>query len=257
MGHERIGKLPRTQRWIQVVEELEGVADDPSRAVHVANQTLQNVRQRFERIEIDGGVAAALQYLIALGHAARSSSEKPPNLPDLSTDPSAARLSVFLSQWVDEHRDSLEYAEIAKQAASDAIAQWTRVDSPQEELFPRGVTAAARWGESANGSGFSEIARCFFARFTARYLRYFLDREASASVQTIEQRNRFDRDLGSAIEAVSRHAFETSKITQSFAAGWYNNHARDSLPSERAMRGFLRLAFQKIREELGREAAAE
>ena len=56
------------------------------------------------------------------------------------------------------------------------------------------------------------------------------------------------------IDAVSDHAFETARIAQSFAAGWYNNHAREEMPSNAEIEQFLDRAFSKIREELMRES---
>jgi hypothetical protein len=98
------------------------------------------------------------------------------------------------------------------------------------------------------------VARIFFAKFTERYLRYFLEREASAELPSLEAREKFSQQLSAHVDAVSQHAFETSKIAQSFAAGWFNNHARNAHPSEREIEGFLGLSFGKLQEELQREA---
>lgn len=256
MGHERVGRLPRSERWVTVVEGIETATEDPNAAAELANATLRNVRGRLERIENDSGVAAAVQYLIALSH-----SEAPEvdglELPDLTETPSAARLALSLCRWVDSNLGEPEYAELAKQAGADTIAHWSDRERSQVDLFPERFDLEHRWREAATGGGFSEVAREFFARFTERYLRYFLDREASASVKTITARDQFDRNISRHVDAVARHAFETSKITQSFAAGWYNRYAAEELPSARQIRGFLRLAFQKIREELRRELEAE
>jgi len=54
--------------------------------------------------------------------------------------------------------------------------------------------------------------------------------------------------------AIADHAFETSKIMQSFAAGWFNKHAVSSPPSETEVTNFLRISFDKMREEFRREA---
>ncbi|MGB8472696.1 MAG: hypothetical protein WCE61_01275, partial [Candidatus Acidiferrum sp.] len=62
--------------------------------------------------------------------------------------------------------------------------------------------------------------------------------------------------LRSNIDGASRHAFETAKITQSFAAGWFNRHVRGgSNPTDAEIRGFLAIAFGKMREDLRRETA--
>jgi hypothetical protein len=93
----------------------------------------------------------------------------------------------------------------------------------------------------------------FFAKFTERYLNYFLEREASAVSKTIEQRELLQKQLRDQIDTVSRHAFETAKIAQSFAAGWYNRHAKEKVPPDDEIAGFLAIAFGKLREDLRRE----
>lgn len=256
MGHERVGRLPRSARWINVIESLTAAAADDRATIKVANATLQNVRHRLDRIERDGGVVAAVEYLVALAHAASGRPSAAVKVPALEAHPSPARLVQGLSSWVDANRDSLEYAEIAKQAAADTIGRWSNPHLRQKDLFPDDIDMRHRWQQASTGGGFSELARHFFASFTERYLRYFLDREASAAIGSLQARQRFELNLANQVDAVAKHAFETGRITQSFAAGWYNLYARDEVPSSRRLKGFLRLAFQKIREELAREATA-
>jgi hypothetical protein len=45
-----------------------------------------------------------------------------------------------------------------------------------------------------------------------------------------------------------------AKLTQSFAAGWYNKYAVNSLPDNKQVEAFLRMSFGKLREEFRREA---
>ena len=59
--------------------------------------------------------------------------------------------------------------------------------------------------------------------------------------------------LRATVDGVSRHAFETSRITQSYAAGWFQKHAKEGMPSEGQIQKFLSFALHKIREELRRE----
>jgi hypothetical protein len=238
-----------------VVADIPSASLDPDVTARLANATLQNVRSRFSRIEDDSGVRSAFTYLLALAARARSP-EGPLDVPvpDLRDNPAPARLAAAMAAWVDQARGSPEHAEIAKQAAADVIADWSAQSSSQQEFFER-EGLQPRWLKAAEGAGFSEVARRFFASFTERYLSYFLDREASASVDSVSGRQAFARNLHQRVDDVSRYAFDTSKITQSFAAGWYNKHARRELPNARQVRSFLRLAFQKVREELARESA--
>lgn len=256
MGHERVGTLPKTQKWRALVGQIAdfNVPDTTTTAPDIAGQTIQNVRSRFRNAHNDSGINAAFEFLVILAVAARSGNprgmllENGIEIPDELTALSFAKAA---SRWIARNQDSLEYGKIARGAASDAIASWHyRNRTTQEKLFEFTDNSFDVWRNASNGSGFCELARFFFASFTKRYLSYFLEREASAVLPNID-----DRDLLG--EQLEKHAFETARITQAFAAGWFNNHAREAIPDREAIRDFLWLAFGKISEELLREGLKE
>lgn len=253
MGHERVGLLPRSRRWREVVRLIGQSIGPGDQLPELAATTIENVRGRFHRIHLDPGVKAALGYLLALATPAaiRQTADSPQ--PNLEENPSPLRLAIELRAWVGQHDGSPEYSVLATRAAADAIAAWTRQQKEQPALFRGSDDATEVWRSAQNARGFCEVSRTFLAKFTERYLNYFLEREASAVLPTIQERDLFATELRDHIDLVSRHAFETSKIAQSFAAGWYNNHARHAFPSDREIERFLATAFGKVREELLRE----
>jgi len=256
MGHERLGCLPRTRRWRAIVEEIASSQQGDEKSIaDLARRTLENVEDRFARIHKDKGVQAAFGYLVALAssHLPRKAGLASPGI-QLSENPSPIRIAKQLNDWIRRHGDSMEYAEVASRAGADAIADWTKTQTQQGTLFDDTISAKSVWTESASAGGFCQVAKSFFAHFTERYIRYFLEREASSQMASVAAREDLSRRLHEHVSDVSKHAFETSKITQSFAAGWYNNHARDSRPSDREVEGFLAIAFGKLSEELRREA---
>jgi len=260
MGHERIGRLPRTVVWRQIVGALKTAASGTdAEIVRVAALTINQVRTRFRAIHNDTGVQAAFGFLVAIardqlptciGRAA----------PEISFPSEAAplRLAVAVNEWVNANAQSLEYAELAKRAAAETLAEWHRDKTRQIGLFASSPSISSReaWLAASSGAGFSELSRLFLSRFTERYLRYFLEREASSVIRNIEEREKFTERLHDSINLISQHAFETSRIAQSFAAGWYNKYARNQTPPNTRLSGFLRVAFGKIQEELRREAAS-
>lgn len=259
MGHERIGLLPKSLRWRQLVQRIADFGSSGTPVTDIAAKTLDNVRSRYERIPQDTGVRAAFEFLVALAIASRSPEPRSEleavgiNLPPNPTPLSVAKA---LHEWVQERRQSPEYAEIAQGAAVDAVGAWfDQHRDTQQPLFEPSDEAFEVWRKAGNGAGFCELARLFFANMTSRYLSYFLDREASAVLSTIGERDDFQAELQSQVDSISQHAFETSKITQSFAAGWFNRYAREGAPSESEVDYFLKQAFGKIREELLREGA--
>jgi hypothetical protein len=239
------------------VQQIAAAADTPDIVPALATATLLKVRQRFARIHADSGFQAAFGFVLGLA-SPQSQSQAPEDLApviDLSTDPSPLRLTAHLRAWVDAHADSPEYAELGKRAAADVITFWSTEQSRQGDLFGSEEGARHLWSTARNAGAFSDLCRVFFGKFTERYLKYFLDREASAQLPTIEARQRFAADLERHVDELARHAFETTKITQSFAAGWYNKYARDSRPSPDVVLAFLEFAMGKLRQELLRESS--
>jgi hypothetical protein len=258
MGHERIGRLPRTVAWRQIVEALKTAGSGTEADVsQVAAKTIQQVRHRFQSIHKDSGVQAAFGFLVAIARAEEPTAigRAAPDIP-LPSEAPPLRLAVALNNWVDKHAQSLEYAELAKRAAGEVLAGWHREKTRQLGLFAHAPSDSSRdaWLAASSGAGFSEVSRLFFAHFTERYLRYFLDREASSVTASIEQRELLTERLHRSVDLISRHAFETARIAQSFAAGWYNKHARTQTPTNARLSTFLRIAFGKLREELRRES---
>lgn len=256
MGHERTGALPKTKKWLAVVGEIEEFSGSEAESLRIAVSTLENVESRFQSIEQDRGVNAAFKFLTALAVKAGQGSARAADVPGLQlpSDFSPFALARSLHEWLSKHRDSLEYAELAERAVNDALVGWHVEHSRQPTLFQTEPENVEIWRKAGTAGGFCELARLFFAKFTERYLNYFLEREASSSTDSIERRDLLKKQLAQHVDSVSQHAFETAKITQSFAAGWYNNHAKDSFPDDNEILRFLRIAFGKLREDLRRES---
>lgn len=259
MGHERVGHLPKTLRWRELVRRIADFDSSATGVSDIAGQTLDNVRSRYESIPQDAGVRAAFEFLVALAIASRSPQPcSELELVGISIPPNPTPLSIAraLHEWVQERRQSPEYAQIAQGAAVDAVGRWfDQHRDTQQPLFEPSDEAFEVWRKVSNGAGFCELARLFFANMTSRYLSYFLDREASTALDNIGRREEFQDQLHGHVDSISQHAFETAKITQSFAAGWFNRYAKDGLPSESEVDHFLETAFGKIRGELLREGS--
>ena len=72
MGHERVGALPHTKRWRDVIGQLAESSGSPEDVAAIANDTLENVRVQLRKIHSDDGVVAAFQFLVALTRSASS-----------------------------------------------------------------------------------------------------------------------------------------------------------------------------------------
>src|SRR5438552_14583683 len=66
MGHERVGALPKTKPWQRVVKNIAAFDGNETQSRKIANQTLDNVRSKFESIQQDPNVREAFRFLTEL-----------------------------------------------------------------------------------------------------------------------------------------------------------------------------------------------
>lgn len=226
MGHERVGTLPKTQRWRVIVQQIGSASSADFDPAPLAEQTLRNVRDRFRRIDGDEGTQAAFRFLVSLAVASRKPDD--PQFAELlgaaAEKATPLKLAAALRRYTADANKVPEYSDIAESAAIDALAGWYESNRPQTlSLFDSFNTPQAAWHRAGNGAGFCELSRLFFTGFVQRHLNYFLEREASSVLGNVEARNHFQAQIEAHVQEVSQHAFETSKITQSWAAGWFAN----------------------------------
>lgn len=261
MGHERIGYLPRSKKWSSIVEDIGSYSTNNDNIAQIAQSTTRNVRTRFNRIGNDEGVIAAFKFIILLSQSTKQSnpynflSDYEINLP--------ANFNIFdlaqsVQDFISKNESSKEYATFAKQSMIDAISEWSKKNQLQQYLvFNENSSPFEIWRKASTGAGFCELSRTFFSSFTERYLKYFLEREASYQINNLFDRVNFNNQLEKHIDLISKHAFETSKIAQSFSAGWYNKNTKKGLPADETIRGFLSFTFQKLNSELLKEEKGE
>ena len=260
MGHERVGALPRSKRWLDVVQGIAEASSVDGDVQGLANATLRNVRKQLLEVPADTGFVASFEFLLGLALSADPRGDKAPLgrlAIDLDANPSPLKLARALAEYVADKRQSTEYAEIARKAATDVIAAWTGEQTRQLTITGDHERSSEVWRKASDGRGFCEVSRLFFGKFVERYLNYFIGREASGYLATTEDRERLARRLAEHVDGVSHHAFETSKITQSFAAGWFNRYAAEGMPKAEEISGFLSHAVGKLREEMLRQESPQ
>lgn len=259
MGHERVGALPKSKQWRQVVHGLSSLASHPGRVDAVAVDTLGLVRDRFRALQNDASVQSSFAFLVRLAVAARNG-----GVPALvgSTKTQAEVAPIVVAMALKRHValsiDNIEHGALSQEAAVDAVAKWhaARKEGGQDSLF-EGDLADDPWGTLGGGAGFCELSRQYFASLTERYLNYFLEREAASALGNIQTRQAVHDELRAHVDTVSQHAFETALITQSFAAGWFTANAVDGVPTDDQIGRFVAHAMGKMRGEFNREVSKD
>jgi hypothetical protein len=252
MGHVRLGVLPKSRKWRQVVDELRlgaGVGEIAGLAAEAAETSLQAAAG-------DPAFLHSFWLLTQIPLAARGAvfAEDLGRLGINITDPSSlmgvtAAISAAIDHYAREHGGRTDLGEMAQMAAVESLTATVAPTLPS--LFgpsPEEVQRAI--GRFAGGDRFSALAREFFARLTQRTLDYYLSRELSNHIGAGERFSN-DRERSQFDQALDRHCREASRIVEEFAGGWYgkNVYQGDGLTPD-DVRRFAPVAFKKIRSEL-------
>lgn len=258
MGHIRLGVLPRSKKWRQVVEELKRGGD----VVEIAGASAEAAESALSRAAYDPALGDVLWLLTHIPLAARGpdyaedlrslglGSHEPASLFDLT-----AAIADTLDQRACISGGRTDLGEMAALALMESLT--TAVEPQLPSLFePTADELRAALGRLAGGDRFARLARDFFSRLTYRCLDYYLSRELANHVGSGARfandgaRTRFD-------DALARHCFEASKIVEAFAGGWYgkNVYQGEELTKVK-VEAFARYAFRKLKAELGKRRDA-
>jgi hypothetical protein len=253
MGHIRLGNLPKTKKWNQVVHLIAAGAD----VDRVAAASADAAERGLERASHDEGLGHAFWLLTQIPQAARQ-----PNFSErlwelgftgLSSKPTLFEIVAAFTRAVDGHvRDRgkrTDLGEMAQHAAAETLASLAGQELPS--LFgPTPTDVQQALAKLGTSDRFSIVARYFFSRLTNRSLTYFLSRELSKHVgpnkrfATIGDHSDFNA-------ALDLHCREASRIIKEFAGGWYGKTLQQEKRISRNEAGkFAHIAFKKLRAEL-------
>src|SRR5262249_39039374 len=185
MGHIRLGVLPKTQKWNQVVSLIASGAD----VDRIAAASADAAEHGLERASQDEGLAHAFWLLTQIPQAARhpNFSERlwELGLTGLSSRPTLFEIVAAFTSAVDRHvrerGKRTDLGEMAQHAASETLTLLAGHDLPS--LFAPSASDVQRsLAKLGTSDRFSVVARDFFSRLTSRSLSYFLSRELSKQV---------------------------------------------------------------------------
>ena len=252
MGHIRLGTLPKTQKWNQVVNLIAGGAD----VERIAAASADAAEHGLERASQDEGLAHAFWLLTQIPQAARQ-----PNYLErlwelgltVSSKPTLLEIVAAFTRAVDGHvRGSgkrSDLGEMAQHSASETLASLAGRELPS--LFgPTATDVQQALAKLGTSDRFSIVARDFFSRLTSRSLGYFLSRELSKHVGPNKRFAEVSEHSGFNA-ALDVHCREASRIIKEFSGGWYGKTLQqEKTITQVQARNFAHIAFKKLRSEL-------
>jgi hypothetical protein len=267
MGHTRLGKIPTTKAWREVVRAFTdaGHGREPlsysAEVARIASSTMEAAAGAMRAARNDGGISHTFFLLTQLALAARRK-----ELGDalaaigirLPKNASAFDLTIEVHRVVDEHFMRLgqksDLAEMGQLALGETLASYFR-SRPRDLFASAGDQLHSDLHALGGQSVFGEVSRKFFANLMTRMLGFYLSkivRPASDHklVANVEGLTRFNEEL-------KQHSFQRSLVVHEFAAKWFSKTEFQRGIDERNARRFVSYACKKIEIEFMRGAAGE
>ena len=251
MGHIRLGRLPATKRWQQVVSLLARSAP----LERIAGASAEAAENSLAQANRDPALLRSFWLLTQIPLAARSP-DFPASLRSLGLEVSGSpslmetisAFSAAIDEYVDQRGGRTDLGELAQHAAADSLAAMGGAELPS--LFGATPEDARRAiGKLAAPARFARLARDFLARLTHRHLDYYLSRELSnhvgpgQGISSIDAHSTFN-------SALEQHCREASRIVEAFAGGWFSKKTFEGGISPEKAHDFLFVALRKISREL-------
>ena len=254
MGHIRLGRLPRSQNWQQLIDLLGAPAPE---VPTVAVATARGANQQLRRLRNDPSLGYCFWLLARLGSAARRPDFTESLAPlGLQADPTDS-VPGFIAQVGERARTELErypgsgpFGELASLALRRALTE--TVGTEGRSLFGSTLEDLERaFRRHAGPTAFGELSQRFFGDFLARTLRFYVDKELllhvgpDQGIRNLAESDAFLTDL-------DRYARQSARIVEDFAADWYRKHdwqAEGAISHDEAQ-AFVAHALTKLRGEL-------
>ena len=269
LGHTRLGPLPKSRSWNQVVETLTGsrlrefpVSSSASRVNTIAAQTLKAARTTLAKASDDAGVRYTFYLLTQLVLASRH--------PDwrvalnehaivLSDQSSVFDLTSEMQGAIDRYVGgtavgATDLSEMAQQAAGEALTGLLAAHTPGMfgDADSKDLMNALR--ALSTKKGFGQLGQRFFARFVARFLNFHLSRATAAGLGAPRLQNL--GDIGEFNEALITHCEESARIVRDFCGDWYSKTEFEQGIDLANSSRFLAIAVKKLRSELQHQGSS-
>lgn len=254
MGHIRLGELPRTGYWRDVINTLD-LTNDPAT---IASKTLKAAHKGIDFAKHDIGVANVIYLFMKTVWASKAKYfDKALQAIGIHVSQQAGLVDIVgeFDRTTDKilrrspHRSDL--AEMARYSAVDTLNEiclqqtadlfGADIINTQQSLKP--YTQAKKFGQ---------IGKRFFGKFLYRFLDYHLSRELADHIGAGKQ-YRTLQDCGKFKAAMEKHCNEIALIIRDFSGGWPSvTEFRGGINAENVRTRFVPTAFNKIWSELER-----
>jgi hypothetical protein len=276
MGHIRLGSIPKTQSWRDVVAAVAGAAggrpeighspsattpiitgeplSDRVRVAEIARLTLAAAHAGLDRAANDAGVRRTFYLLTQIALASRSvdwQTALRAHGIELGEQDGIFDLAAKFQRAVDAHimltGHPSDASDFAQRAAGDALCVLGQ-DQATTLFGDSGESLRLAVRSLSSRDGFGRLSQTFFGQFVARFLNFYLSRITASQVghshvSSINEISRFNASL-------TLHCVQSAAIVRDFAAQWYSKTEWGPGIGETNAGGFVAVALNKLKAEL-------
>lgn len=255
MGHIRIARLPKVRGWKEVISLLSTENSSPA---DISGATARAAKEYFGKIKTDPSLVFTYWLLTQITYKARTVDfanelcniglnigEVTSALDFLSNIANFSRVQIKL------RGESFPLSEFAQLSLREVLTE--TIGQHSKSLFgttKEDIRLACR--RYSNPNQFAKLARLYFSKITNRILQFFVSKE---SPNQVGKGRKFEdvselADFNSALEG---YCYQSAKIVEVFAGGWYSKRNWQGEISESDAQGFVAVAMKKLRTEIARE----
>ena len=256
MGHIRVGTLPATRRW----EDVIGLITEGAEASRVAEAVTHAWEQAFNAVRSDAGFREAVWLLMQIGVAGKSR-DPTAHLSSVGVEVTGAAsvvevamaLSAAMERRLAAARQRSDFGELAQRALVSAVTGQLQQSMPTL-LEPTAEDVGGAVKKCGKEKAFGQLSRDFFARMTNECLNYFLSKTLPAQVGE-GRRFATTGQLAGFEQAMRTHCSEAAEIVETYSSGWFSKqlYQEGKITRDSAER-FGWFGLEKMRGELAERA---
>jgi hypothetical protein len=250
MGHVRVGRLPKTGLWKNVVELLTTTTDDIG---VIADTTAKAAQLRIRQLRNDASFAYCFWLLTRIASASRDE-DFARALAEIGVEVRAEESALsFISNVsrqagtvLGRHPESGPFSELASLSMRRALTDTIGLQGAS--VFESSIDdLRAAFRRYSTPAQFGVVATLYFGDLFARTLRFYVDRELANSIGAGHALTTADEGQAFA-DALDLYARQTARIVEQFAEDWYSkrNWQDEGKISLQQARRFTAYAIRKL-----------
>lgn len=274
MGHQRLGKIPKSKPFAKVIALISGTAKIGTSGgggagisivedvEDIAAATLLAARAGLDDARQDRGLCDTFYLLTQLVLAAKDEVNWRERFAEIGISLGGdAGMFEFASELQYAIQDRFDangaYSDIAEMARKSAVNAVKSLAGPHAvSLFgtgPEELRLAV--SNLSTKKGFSELGRTFFGGLLSQYLNFFICKETPNAVRD-GRLNGVD-GLCEFETALDQHCYQSAKIVQDFCGDWYSKTEwREGIDPKNSSRA-VAFAIEKLQRELAQQGGEQ